>query len=171
LGPPPAGRSRRANLHRPHSTESRSSTYHKLPSAFGTHADEDVSGARWCSVTLLRLTAGASMTPDWTAERQPTPGLPLYFAGSRTPPSRQRCRIHPPGPLRSRSPTDVVDLGRLRLRLRRSRAVRNRSAPHSRDRRRRRLWALTFGGLSPSSQLATLHHPHYQGPQAVAGSQ
>ena len=45
LGPPPAGRSRRAYLHRPHSTKSRSSTYIKLPSSFGTHAFADVASA------------------------------------------------------------------------------------------------------------------------------
>jgi hypothetical protein len=37
LEPPPAGRFRRAYLHRPHSTKSRSSTYIKLPSSIGTH--------------------------------------------------------------------------------------------------------------------------------------
>src|SRR6266511_1121906 len=35
LEPPPAGRFRRAHLHRPHSTRSRSSTYIKLPSRSG----------------------------------------------------------------------------------------------------------------------------------------
>jgi hypothetical protein len=41
LGPPPAGRSRRAYLHRPYSTESGTSTYIEIPSSFGTHAVAD----------------------------------------------------------------------------------------------------------------------------------
>jgi len=39
LEPPPAGRLRRAYLHLPCSTASRSSTYIELPSAFGTQCD------------------------------------------------------------------------------------------------------------------------------------
>jgi len=42
LEPPPAGRLRRANLHLPCSTASRSSTYIKLPSAFGTQVNSYV---------------------------------------------------------------------------------------------------------------------------------
>src|SRR6185312_13315282 len=35
--PPPAGRLQRTYLHHPHTTKSRSPTYLKLPSLFGTH--------------------------------------------------------------------------------------------------------------------------------------
>src|SRR5580704_10273717 len=44
LKPPPAGRLRRAYLHLPRSTASRSSTYIKLLSAFVTHPRSNVEG-------------------------------------------------------------------------------------------------------------------------------
>jgi hypothetical protein len=58
LKPPPAGRLRRAYLHLPRSTASRSSTYIKLLSAFVTHTcpNSSAPSTRWPRLCLTRTT-------------------------------------------------------------------------------------------------------------------
>jgi hypothetical protein len=56
LGPPPAGRSRRANLHHPHSTRSESPTYIGLPSCSG-HTQERMA-ARFAAGAYGRAVRG-----------------------------------------------------------------------------------------------------------------
>src|SRR5512133_897100 len=78
LKPPPAGRLRRAYLHLPRSTASRSSTYRKPPSAFVTHHYAYLRVVECPSPDLLRPVDGlpvllgrALLRVGWAAQRGP----------------------------------------------------------------------------------------------------
>jgi len=64
LEPPPAGRLRRAYLHLPRSTASRSSAYHQPPSAFVTHHFAYLR-SWWCPVTCAPSPCGRPSRPPW----------------------------------------------------------------------------------------------------------
>ena len=80
LESPPAGRFRRAYLHLPHSTESRSSTYIQPPSSFGTHPHQLLGDVMRLALQP-RLT---HVTPSLSVDHIRSPGRPRPFAPQPT---------------------------------------------------------------------------------------
>jgi hypothetical protein len=104
LKPPPAGRLRRAYLHLPRSTASRSSTYRKPPSAFVTHHSHTswlLKVRHLCPFALWSGSPGlqigrALLLVGWAAQRGPVSHMDagLFCAASlRT----RRARFPAPG--------------------------------------------------------------------------